>query len=176
MKISWGVSGVVLLAAGVSVVGGWELSPAQESGDDVSVAAPSERPVRRSATSAEAPPASQASQVTRLASAMQGEDPFAARSWLPPAPPPVAVVAPPPPPPASAPATAPPLPFAFVGGIEEGPGGSRTFLSANDALYVVSAGDVLEGIYKVESVTPAAVVFIHLPTGERQTLNLSQTP
>ena len=99
-------------------------------------------------------------------------DPFAAASFAPPPPPPPppAPVVPPPPPP---PPKAPPLPFAFVGLVEQGAGKPQAFLARGDALFIVAAGDVIEERYRVESLSPASVVMTYLPLTERQVLNVS---
>lgn len=99
-------------------------------------------------------------------------DPFAATSFAPPPPPPPppAPVVPPPPPP---PPKAPPLPFAFVGLVEQGAGKPQAFLARGDALFIVAAGDVIEEKYRVESLSPASVVMTYLPLTERQVLNAS---
>lgn len=99
-------------------------------------------------------------------------DPFATTSFAPPPPPPpppAAVVPPPPPPPPKA----PPLPFAFVGLVEQGAGRPQAFLARGDALFIVAAGDVIEEKYRVESLSPASVVMTYLPLTERQVLSAS---
>ncbi len=98
--------------------------------------------------------------------------PFAAMSWLPPPPPPprpVVVVAAPP-----APPVAPPLPFTFVGMVEQGTPKPQAFLSRGDELLVVSAGDLLDhGAYRVDAMNAGQIVFIHLPTNTKQVITLS---
>jgi hypothetical protein len=101
-----------------------------------------------------------------------GGDPFATLDWQPPPAPP-----PPAPPPAPAPrlpvATAPALPFGFVGMVEEGLGRPQAFLSKGDALLVVSKGDVIDnGTYRVESVSPKGIVLTYVPLAQQQTLNV----
>lgn len=99
-------------------------------------------------------------------------DPFAATSFAPPPPappPPAPVVAPPPPPPPKA----PPLPFTFVGLLEQGVAKPQAFLARGDALFIVAAGDVVEDKYRIESLSPASVVLTYLPLAERQVLNAS---
>ena len=99
-------------------------------------------------------------------------DPFAARGWLPPPPPPPppAPVLPPPPPP---PPTAPPVPFKFVGLIEEKAAKPAAFLTKGDALFVVHVGDVLESTYRVESFNSAEVIVTYLPLQQRQTIGVT---
>lgn len=103
-----------------------------------------------------------------------GGDAFAPVSWLPPppkAPPPAAL---PPPPPAAAP-TAPPLPFSFVGLLEQGPGRGqpKAFLARGDTLLVVAAGDTLESNYSVDSITAEQITLTYLPLKTRQTLSVT---
>jgi hypothetical protein len=97
---------------------------------------------------------------------------FARLSWLPPPPPP----APPPPaapPPAQAP-TAPPLPYTFVGMVEQGVGKPQAFLSRGDALIIVAAGDVIDSnTYRVESLSSSQVVLIYLPLDTRQVIDIA---
>jgi hypothetical protein len=100
------------------------------------------------------------------------KDPFAPKGWLPPPPPPppaaAAAAAPPPPPP-----TAPPIPFRFVGLIEEKSAKPAAFIAKGDALYVVHVGDVVETNYRVESFNSAQVVVIYLPLQQRQTIEVT---
>jgi hypothetical protein len=101
------------------------------------------------------------------------KDPFAPKGWLPPpppAPPPlqVALAAAPPPPP-----TAPPVPFRFVGLIEEKSSKPAAFIAKGDALFVVHVGDVVESTYRVESFNSAQVVVTYLPLQQRQTIEVT---
>ena len=99
------------------------------------------------------------------------KDPFAPKGWLPPPPPPAAVpieaAAPPPPP------TAPPVPFRFVGLIEEKSAKPAAFIAKGDALYVVHVGDLVETNYRVESFNSAQVVVTYLPLQQRQTIEVT---
>ena len=100
------------------------------------------------------------------------KDPFAARGWLPPPPPPPppAAALPPPPPP---PPTAPPVPFRFVGLLEEKSAKPAAFIAKGDSLYVVHVGDVVESTYRVESFNSAQVVVTYLPLQQRQTIEVT---
>jgi hypothetical protein len=100
-------------------------------------------------------------------------DLFAGRSWAPSPPPvpPVAVAAPvrkpePPPPPA-----APPLPFKYLGRIDDG---ERTvvFLRRDRKAISVTAGTRVDDAYRVESISESAVEFVYLPLATKQVLNL----
>ena len=80
----------------------------------------------------------------------------------------VAVVAEAPPPP-----TAPPVPFRFVGLLEEKASKPAAFIAKGDALYVVRVGDVVENTYRVESFNSAQVVVTYLPLQQRQTIEVT---
>jgi len=101
-------------------------------------------------------------------------DAFVAKSWTPPPPPPVRVAPlPPPPPPAP---VAPPLPFTFVGLMEQGAAKPQAFLSKGDVLLVVAAGDLLDNnTYRVDTLTPQKIVITYLPLNTPQTLNILGT-
>ncbi|KXB31753.1 hypothetical protein AT959_05215 [Dechloromonas denitrificans] len=85
-------------------------------------------------------------------------DPFRRKSWY---------VAPPPPPPAKP--KAPPLPFQYLGQLHED-GEQRVFINHQGRHLVIKAGDVIGGMYVVETLTAGQVVFVYLPLGEKQTL------
>ena len=77
---------------------------------------------------------------------------------------------PPSPPPASPPKPhAPPLPFRFVGALEEG-GDRAVFLLEGTQVLMVRAGEQLGSQYRVERITPTSVEFTYLPLKERQIL------
>ena len=103
--------------------------------------------------------------------AAAAEDPFQKLSWTAP---PVAVVVPPPPPPAAP--RAPPLPFTFIGLLEKGSPKPSAFLARGEDLIVVSAGDDVDRMYRVESLTTTEIVFTYLPLNERQTIALAGGP
>ena len=95
-------------------------------------------------------------------------DPFQKLSF---APPPVIAPSPPPPPPPAP--RAPPLPFTFIGLLEQGAGKPAAFLARGEDLIVAAAGDVLDHTYRVDSLTPNEIVFTYLPLKERQTIALA---
>jgi hypothetical protein len=88
-------------------------------------------------------------------------DLFPTRSWQPPPPPPEK--RPPPTP------QAPPLPFQFFGRYIED-GRTTVFLSQQDRTIVAQAGDTIDGAYRVDEITAAAVVLTYLPLKQKQTL------
>lgn len=99
-------------------------------------------------------------------------DAFAKLSWLPP--PPVLAPAPQPLAPlAPVVPQAPPLPFTFVGLLEQGATKTQAFLAKGDALLVVAEGDMLDhNTYRVESVSAQQIVVVYLPLSTPQTITL----
>lgn len=88
-------------------------------------------------------------------------DIFAARSWY---------VPPPPPPPAKPPPpSAPPMPFSYIGKLEEA-GATTVFLTRQGTNYSVKQGDQIDGTYRVEQISPQAIVLTYIPLNIRQTL------
>lgn len=97
-----------------------------------------------------------------------GADPFAPRSFAPPAPAPAAHAA-------AAPArpTVPPLPFVYLGKVVDG-AKTRVFVARDDENYALEAGQTVAGAYRVEKITDAAVTFTYLPMKARQTLAIPE--
>ncbi|MNZ99389.1 hypothetical protein D3C78_1187100 [compost metagenome] len=85
--------------------------------------------------------------------------PAPAPVWTPPAP-----VAPPP-------ATAPPLPFEFVGKLDDAQR-LRVFLTRGEKIYTVTVGDVIDGTYRVERIKGDEMVLTYLPLNVTQTLSV----
>jgi hypothetical protein len=93
-------------------------------------------------------------------------DAFGSKSfYVAPPPTPVRADAAPPPP------SAPPLPFRYVGLIQE-EGALTLFLESGERLYSVKVGDVIDGNYRVEEISPQGVEFLYLPMNMRQSLNI----
>lgn len=67
--------------------------------------------------------------------------------------------------------TAPPLPFRMLGRYLED-GKPAVFLQLNDQNLVVRVGDTIAEQYKVESLDDTTLTVLHLPTNQRQTLNV----
>jgi hypothetical protein len=91
---------------------------------------------------------------------------FESKSWYVPPPPPPPVKALPPPPP-----TAPPLPFTYLGRYDDSVK-PVIFLVRGDRILLVSAGDVIEGTYRVEGIAGSALGLTYLPLNIRQTLDV----
>lgn len=90
---------------------------------------------------------------------------FPSQSWQPPPPPP----RPPEPP------RAPPLPFAYLGQLDEG-GSIALFLGKQQRTLVVRAGDTIDGSYRIDSITPQRAMFTYLPLDIQQPLILRNKP
>ena len=93
-------------------------------------------------------------------------------AMLAPPPPPAPAVAPSPPPPPPAPTT-PPLPFRYFGKWADGEK-TVVFLWRNNEGYSVSAGDTVDGSYRVDSIAESSVQFTYLPLGTKQTLPITE--
>lgn len=138
------------------------------TGGDEEAKAPGEPPrvaqtQRRSAPPRQPapPPVPNIASLAREALDSEAVDIFRPKSWYI-APPPPKPVKPPPP-------SAPPLPFAYLGRIEEGDT-TMVFVSRQGNNYSVRKGDVIDSTYRVDEITPGAVTFTYLPLNTRQTL------
>jgi hypothetical protein len=93
-------------------------------------------------------------------------DAFGAKSW---------VIVPPPPPPApvvvEAP-RAPPLPFRFMGQVDDGRGNITYFLIRGTASLAVSVGESIDNTYRLERAEGGVLHFIYLPLQARQSLQI----
>lgn len=95
-------------------------------------------------------------------------DLFSAKSWyVPPAPPKTTEPLAP---------TAPPLPFTYLGKMEEEPGKWLAYLAEGEAVHPVRPGDVIEGTYRVEGITGGQMTLLYLPLSIRQTLATGGAP
>ncbi|QNM94824.1 hypothetical protein [Chitinimonas koreensis] len=127
---------------------------------------------RRPPAAAAAPTAAAQSGDADSASTDYG-DPFAPRQWVAkveptPTPPPVVT----PPPATPEPAGPPPLPYKFMGSLNDG-GVQTIYLSQGEQTVLAKPGAVLDGTYKVLSIDSQQIEFEYLPTGEHQRLPLA---
>lgn len=111
-------------------------------------------------------------QLDRLVRADESEpeqDPFAGKSWYvpPPPPPPQKVVVQEPPKP-----TAPPLPFGYMGRMQEEGGRAVVYLTQGARAYSVKQGDTLDGTYRVDDISRTQVALTYLPLDIKQTLDI----
>jgi hypothetical protein len=108
-------------------------------------------------------------QLRREVAAAEPADAFQTKSWYVPPPPP-----PPPPPPKPLPPpvpTAPPLPFTYLGKFQDA-AQPVIFLVRGDRILTVSAGDVIEGTYRVDGIVGATLGLTYLPLNIKQQINI----
>jgi hypothetical protein len=79
-------------------------------------------------------------------------------------PPPAPAVKKPPPAPVAAAPVAPPLPYRFAGKVRKG-SEEEVLIAKRDLVFPVKAGDTLDGVYKVESVSAERIELVYLPLG-----------
>lgn len=92
-------------------------------------------------------------------------DLFRRKAWYVPPPPPVRPAAPQTP-------EAPPLPFRYMGRLEESPDHVTYFLTKGERLIIAAVGDVIDGVYRMESVQEGQLTFTYLPLAIRQELEM----
>jgi hypothetical protein len=89
--------------------------------------------------------------------------------------------APPPPPPPRKPApepvvapvpVAPPVPYRFAGKVRKG-SEVEILISKGELVFPVKAGDTLDGMYRVQSVTADRIELVYLPLGSRDSIAVS---
>ncbi|KAG8151559.1 hypothetical protein [Burkholderia catarinensis] len=139
-------------------------APAAHAAVPASAAAPRSA----SAATAAATPQEKLAALRAPVSVEAAHDPFTASSWLPPPP----VVVPPLPETRPAPPSAPPVPFTYVGEQDAKAVKPHVFLSNGDQLLIVSPGDVIDGQYRVESVSESNVVLTYLPLNQVQVVSI----
>lgn len=111
----------------------------------------------------------------RSSEQIKPSDLFKPHSWYVPPPPPKVkpvVVAPPPPPKP----VAPPAPFAYMGKLENVPGGTQYFLSSNNRVYTVQKGQSIDASWRLDGEDENALRLTHLPTGLVQTFSKLNNP
>lgn len=128
------------------------------------------RAARTAAAGSARPPAPAEIALEKLRRPQAGQsvkDVFAAHSWHVPPPPP-------PPPPQMQPplpASAPPLPFVYLGKMVD-QGGVTVFVAKQDSNYAVKAGDVLDGSYRVDAIAGSLMTLTYLPLDMKQTMHI----
>lgn len=74
------------------------------------------------------------------------------------------------------PPTAPPLPYRYFGRMTDLEGRTLVFVVTQlRALVLLNEGEILDSVYKVESIQSAQIVFTYLPLGEQQILSTEAT-
>jgi hypothetical protein len=90
-------------------------------------------------------------------------DVFEKRDWAPPA-----VKRPPA---QAAPEEVPAFPYAYAGRKLEGDR-TEAYLTRDDYAHLVRAGDTLDGVYRIESISATQLVVIHLPTRHTHSIRI----
>lgn len=160
----------ILLFLALAGVAGWSLWLAfgeMETVDVADVAEPVTRAHSRAPADAATPvpvPAQPAEAAPRLA--LSRSNLFPEQTWYvpPPPPPPPPEITPPPP-------QAPALPFSYMGRWQEA--GETTYYLARGTLPVsVRAGQVLDGVWRLEPVTGNQLNFTYLPLDQTRSLRI----
>lgn len=149
---------------GARPVAGHRALPSQALGQAASAAAAAPRAPVDTPTPT---PREQLAALRAPVSIESANDPFTASSWQPPPP-----VEAPPPTARPAPPTAPPVPFSYVGELDAKADKPQVFLSNGDQLLIVSPGDVIDGQYRVDSVSASNVVLTYLPLNQTQVVSI----
>lgn len=166
----------IVLWGGLVVAVIASVAVSESSGDDsVVVVAPVSPPAP--AAKAEATPEPAVVKVTGLALQRltrnewteSDADPFRAKSWY------VAPPAPPPPPPPKP--TAPPMPFKYMGALEDTGQGGKTlvYLAKGNDSFQVAVGDKFADSYQLEKIERGQLVIRYLPLSILQTLSTGWT-
>lgn len=148
---------VILLAAGAAS----HLMTQADVSTGTPPAQPVPRPVATSSVVAQEP-AENTAPTAAEETARQSHNPFAVRTWEPPKP--KAEPAPPPPP------QAPPLPFRFIGKVQDSDTGTAFMLQQGERIVAVKEGDEIDGTYKVEGYRNGQLEFLYRPLQIRQSL------
>ncbi len=111
----------------------------------------------------------------RVGSVAGGLNAFAAKSWFVAPPPP-----PPPPPPAPAPEPpppqAPPLPFKYMGMLQESPERTVWYLLQGERLVVAATGEQIDATYRIDGADGGQLRLTFLPLNQRQSLSIGVSP
>ncbi len=70
--------------------------------------------------------------------------------------------------------TAPPLPFQFVGRLDDR-SDLQVFLQNGEKIYVVRKGDVIDGTWRIERISDEKLSLVYLPLHLSQTLSVGST-
>jgi len=107
-------------------------------------------------------------QLRRAPVQVDKSDSFRSKSWTIPKP-----LPPPPPPP---PPAAPPLPFSFLGKIQDDNGATTLILSDNVQVHLVHTGDRINNLYSVDAIENGKLTLTYLPLNIKQYLSVGDPP
>lgn len=176
---------ILAAALGFTLLATYKVSQDQDQSPPDTLAAPAAEATTARMSEAQPSPAAAEFSPYILGRARSQEDPrdiFTSKSWQPPQPrhpPHVSYVAPAPfivaprvAPSAPAAPSAPPLPFSYMGKVRYGDQQWRFFLVNGKTVHTVRAGEVVEGIYKIEGLVNGQLEIIYLPLNIKQTLSV----
>lgn len=109
---------------------------------------------------------------------VRARDAFAKKSWAgaPPAPPRPPPPPPEPPPAAPPPPQAPPLPFKYIGQLQESAERTVWYLLQGERLVVAATGEVVDAVYRIEGAQAGQLRLRYLPLDQGQTLTIGAAP
>lgn len=166
----------IVVWGGLAVAVAASIAVTRPPADDQTVVAAEARPAQLPASADSAQTQAAATQpglaLKRLARSDWSEsdaDPFRAKNWY------VAPPAPPPPPPPKP--TAPPMPFKYMGALEDTAQGGKTlvYLARGNDSFQVAVGDKFADSYQLEKIERGQVVIRYLPLSILQTLSTGWT-
>ncbi|MGD7278840.1 hypothetical protein ACQCQ7_26160, partial [Ralstonia pseudosolanacearum] len=64
------------------------------------------------------------------------------------------------------------LPFVYLGTLNPEAAKPQVFISSGDRLLIVSPGDVIDGVYRFESIAATEARFTYLPLNQRQVMSV----
>ncbi|WP_374350013.1 hypothetical protein [Chitinimonas sp.] len=171
-KQRWMLWGSLLLATVVAAI-----YPTEPAGSAAAEVASERRPPKAAAQPAvSAPVVAKSADVAPLARDDLPElagDPFAPVSWeAPPKPAVVPSVAPPPQPVGPVEPQEPPMPYRFLGRMQEEGGQTVIYLARGQDSLVAHAGEALDSQYKLVSVEARKLVIEYLPLGRQHELSI----
>ncbi|WP_034303817.1 hypothetical protein [Herbaspirillum sp. RV1423] len=147
------------------IAAAWKLSAGEDA--SVAISEPAERSVPPPKQPVSKTPGVRdlaLDKLSRLEMSVGDVNPFTPKSWYVPPPPP-----PPQPPPKP---TAPPLPFSYVGKLEEDGENWTIYLSKGTESFVIKKGDTFDNSYRFDGVENGNLIIQYLPMGIRQTLSI----
>lgn len=100
--------------------------------------------------------------IRRQTTASPRADPFSPSAWLP-APPPVKAEPPSPP-------MAPPFPYSYLGRVDDA-GKASVLLGRADKSVTAQTGDLIDGVWRVDTIAERSIELTYQPLGQRQTLS-----
>lgn len=165
-----------LLFLALAAVAGWSAwlatsDPSSDSGADIELAEPMQRTrtqTRVAATASQIPAADTATQPAPERLGLSQVNLFPVQTWyVPPPPPPPPPYVPPPPP------EAPPLPYSYMGRWQEG-GVTTVYLTRGTLPLSVRAGQVLDGVWRLDALANGSLNFTYLPLNQTRSLRTGE--